>query len=791
MTLHNHAGGETGSTKELDTVIGTCSISATQHHSGTYSIKCNPTTTATGGFTLRQYSTTGVPASLNIATIRLSFWLYIDTDPSADAEVIFDLDDSSAGYKCYAYQDSDHKIHLYNSADAEVFVSDALPTGQWVRIGFTIGTGASAVWDVTIGSTSVGSGTSNMGANNTALVYLGKFVNSTGKSVIWYFDDIVIDDADYPNIGAIIEVMQANADGTDTKWTASAGNRWDCVDEIPADAANYIYSTKTSNDRDGVNLESASNAGISGTVNAVKVHANLYRHAASNGAARMGLLSGATYSETSANYTTTSTETMLQAYYVVDPADSGAWTLSDLDSLQLTVVERSTTYQSRCSGICATVLFTPPILVSPSGIATDEALGTPALSAVGGITIIPSGIATAEALGTPKLSIYLAPSGIATAEAHGTQKLTLYIAPSGVTSGESLGIPKFTLNIVPSGIATGEAHGNANMTLGINPDGIASAETFGTPKLTLSISPAGIASAEAEGTPGLSLSVTPSGVVSEESHGTPKLTLGISPSSILSGEVVGTPSTLPTISPSSISSAEGVGVPALSLTLFPSGVPSSDGVSNPSLTLYILPTGITSGEGAGTPGLSLSIVPSGITSGEGLGTPALTMTVKPSGIPSDEAVSDPTVTPLIIPTILPSGIASLESIGTPSFTIEIEPLGVVTGESLGTPKLTLYVTPLGIASIEAEGTPVLTEVQTIYPVSITTEEAVSNPVVTQGPAPIHIRAGEEEHGARREARFIAVTEMTDILTPFLYGGLSIEEQNNLALIMFVASLEDL
>lgn len=56
---------------------------------------------------------------------------------------------------------------------------------------------------------------------------------------VYYADDICIDDAAYPGTGGI-EVLAVTADGTNTAWAASAGSDYQCVDENPPSATDYV-----------------------------------------------------------------------------------------------------------------------------------------------------------------------------------------------------------------------------------------------------------------------------------------------------------------------------------------------------------------------------------------------------------------------------------------------------------------------------------------------------------------------------------------------------------------------
>lgn len=92
-------------------------------------------------------------------------------------------------------------------------------------------------------------------------------------------------------------------------------------------------------------------------------------------------------------------------------------------------------------------LSAPTQTVSPSGIASAEAFGTAALSAV--ITVSPTGIASGEAFGTALVNDgAVRPAGIASAQAFGTATITpgpVTLSPTGIGSAENFGTPKITV----------------------------------------------------------------------------------------------------------------------------------------------------------------------------------------------------------------------------------------------------------------------------------------------------------------------------------------------------------
>ncbi|MDI6854392.1 MAG: hypothetical protein QME75_12405 [Deltaproteobacteria bacterium] len=54
-----------------------------------------------------------------------------------------------------------------------------------------------------------------------------------------YFDNVVVDDADWPGNTRIAALKPIGA-GSLTQWDPSAGSNWDCVDEVPASDSDYI-----------------------------------------------------------------------------------------------------------------------------------------------------------------------------------------------------------------------------------------------------------------------------------------------------------------------------------------------------------------------------------------------------------------------------------------------------------------------------------------------------------------------------------------------------------------------
>ena len=88
--------------------------------------------------------------------------------------------------------------------------------------------------------------------------------------------------------------------------------------------------------------------------------------------------------------------------------------------------------------------------ITPTGIASGEAFGTPSLT-LGTVTLLPSGITSEEAVGSPTLinQITIAPLGIESLEAFGNSVIEMLLQ-----------------NILASGTPSGEAFGNTRLTGG-------------------------------------------------------------------------------------------------------------------------------------------------------------------------------------------------------------------------------------------------------------------------------------------------------------------------------------
>lgn len=173
----------------------------------------------------------------------------------------------------------------------------------------------------------------------------------------------------------------------------------------------------------------------------------------------------------------------------------------------------SATYGSATYGSSGSPIGSPTVTagagavtVSPTGVSSAAAIGTPVVSA--GTVVSPTGVATAGATGTPTVTpgaVTITPVGVADADAVGTPTVAaggVVVSPTGVAGVGTTGTPVVTSQVT------------------VQPTGLASGALIGTPALTghLTISPTGVGSASAVGSPStvnLNQIVSPRGVRDE------------------------------------------------------------------------------------------------------------------------------------------------------------------------------------------------------------------------------------------------------------------------------------
>jgi hypothetical protein len=361
MSVVNIVGFETGDTSELSAVSGTVSIDSVTTRTGSYSLRSNPTGAGIGYGEVKGLNASGSAGTINKSNTYVRFYFRYATKPASGSEEIVAVWSSSLKFALRI--DSAGKLSAYDATGTTQIGSTGATTlsaDTWYRIEVYVGVGSSASWAVRIDGAAEISGTGNLGAVNTHKVRLGKVGNRSGQSVDFFYDDVAIDGAGWPGPGSV-RIMTPNGDGAYTAWTGGFGS----VDEVPHDGDTTFVSTSTSGDAETVALESASAAGISGTVGSVKSVA-IVRDTSSTSAFALRLRSGTTDDDTS-NINAPNNYLLLGKMYGTDPNGGGAWTLSALDALEVGVVA-SAAVEHRCTLMCVMVDFEPVSGAVPIGV---------------------------------------------------------------------------------------------------------------------------------------------------------------------------------------------------------------------------------------------------------------------------------------------------------------------------------------------------------------------------------------------------------------------------------------
>jgi hypothetical protein len=361
-TVVNFSGWESGDASETIFSGGTVSVQTSVVRSGVYALRVNPTTTNVGHHRFRGLGGNGTPSNLNLTNTYTRFYFRVAAYPNGIClsppcdEPMFDAVGSGSVDKFELRLQDDGKLVAYDSALTKLATgASILALNTWYKISILIGTGTSASWEVRIDNNTEISGTANLTTGASIRLNYGKRLNRFSHSIDFFYDDLLIDSTNWPTDGRI-QIMQPDGDGTSTAWTGDFTD----VDEIPHDSDTTHIVTSTSGDVETVNLESALNAGITRTINAVKRYA-IVRDTGGVSSFQVRLISGATTSNTT-TVDPGGSYTLLTTVFNVDPNTSAAWTMDALDGIQVGVVANANV-EHRATSIAAMVSYNPGIKV--------------------------------------------------------------------------------------------------------------------------------------------------------------------------------------------------------------------------------------------------------------------------------------------------------------------------------------------------------------------------------------------------------------------------------------------
>lgn len=149
-----------------------------------------------------------------------------------------------------------------------------------------------------------------------------------------YFDDLVIDDADWIGNSRIQAIYPTGA-GTTTQWDPSTGDNYACVDERPANDFDYVGT----NVADEVDTYAASNlSGIITEIKCVQVIARATKEGSPTPTQlQLAVRSGGTNYFSATKALPTSFGEDVFAIWETNPADSAAWEEADVNAVEIGV----------------------------------------------------------------------------------------------------------------------------------------------------------------------------------------------------------------------------------------------------------------------------------------------------------------------------------------------------------------------------------------------------------------------------------------------------------------------
>lgn len=368
MTLLHFGGFETGDTIESVTTTGTLSVQAGTVRTGAYALEINPATSATGTYRVGAYSS-GVPTIFSVATLFASFYFRYATKPASNSEEVFGCYASGPAAKLVVRLTSGGLLAAYDSTGTTLLAtgSTVLSANTWYLINVKCGTaaGSAGAWEVQIDGVSEISGTGTLLNSNNALFIFGKLIDRNSQTIDVFYDDWALDNAAYPGAQST-KILVPSANGNYQAWTVSSGasSHFTYVDEVPHNSStDYLKSTANTQAETEAFTDTAA-AGISGTVNAVRVLAIVLRDGASNGSIKVRARSGSTDSD-SAAASSTNAYAERGLLLLTDPATSAAWTLSGIDGLEGGLVEQSTNF-TRMTAVYGMVNYVSSVTMTPA-----------------------------------------------------------------------------------------------------------------------------------------------------------------------------------------------------------------------------------------------------------------------------------------------------------------------------------------------------------------------------------------------------------------------------------------
>ena len=383
MAITRLTGFESGASGELGALNGTASFVTTGQRTGTYALRCNPTTTGTGHANLYPIVATGKLDSTAIFADGSAFgWAFkAVTLPAANEEIVARSFNGASQWTLTITSAGVLKLYAGNTAGTLLATGSTVFGSTYKYIEVLVNNATSA-YEVRINGTAEFSGTNAAITNATGQLSLGKVLNTNGQTVDFYYDDVYVDEAGTFQATTTatpeVRILLPNAAGDGTGWTNGTGTQTFAeVDEVPPESdgtdLTYLQAAATGdNTYRTSNVESTATKGVTGTILAIDGYVWAKTGSAS-GTSTVGIRvrSNTTNSDGTGLELTTGYEG-LHRTLATDPDGGAAWTSGGVDGVQIGMFAGTIAQTQRFS---ASYVFVLALVTAASGALTLQAIG--------------------------------------------------------------------------------------------------------------------------------------------------------------------------------------------------------------------------------------------------------------------------------------------------------------------------------------------------------------------------------------------------------------------------------
>ncbi len=364
-------------------ISGSASIQSSVKRTGTYAFQSNPTGSNAGIASFPGINTTtGVTANQNLGTTTwFRGYFRADLLPASGSDSILFFTSSSTGLKNSLRINSTGNIIVTNEVSTVVLTSSAtVSTGNWYKIDFQSGMANPSPYALYMDDVLQGSGTMNQGGTFNGFLFLGRSsgLAPSGNAVNFYWDDILIDDANRSGGGGGV-ILLPDAAGSVNDYTAGTGaSNYTQINQVPVNSTAYVQKSAASSQSIMVDLESTISKGIpaGSTINAVKVFGSGYNTAFASADVATGVRLNCASSNVSSGTNVDRSNNLFchELMLTTCPGTGAAFTTSNLDTTQIGFFDTSS--QSTARGI-ETYLYVDFATPSPTPTPTNTPTPTP------------------------------------------------------------------------------------------------------------------------------------------------------------------------------------------------------------------------------------------------------------------------------------------------------------------------------------------------------------------------------------------------------------------------------